>query len=165
MLKWFSSDFIFFRCLPCSAISKASMSLIMHIPSLIWPSELSTNMTPPRIPSHLHFSLPLTIGSLLPPAISAGHLPHVICSFSSLYLSSCKFPHPLTYKFISCSFHQYLASLQNSTHHSSFRNFFLINCDQIWDSFCLSSPQNRVILWSYWGWGCENIKRFKIMHI
>lgn len=92
-LQWFSSNFIFFWSFACSAITGASVSLIYAHPTPSLAFGLSTNITPPRIPSHLHFSLPLTAAFLLPPAVSVCHLPHVICSFSSLYLSSWK---PLT---------------------------------------------------------------------
>lgn len=123
--------------LPPSGVLHAQQSLIMHIASLLWPLGLSTNIAPPRIPSHLHFSLLLTTASPLPPALSACHLPYEICSFSSLYLSVCK-PSP-----------------------HLFRSSFLINCNKIWDSFLLLSPQNRTILWGDCGWWCEDTKEMQ----
>ena len=60
----------------------------------------------------------------------------MICSFSSLYLSSCKIPHPMTYKFISVPSINtiHLFKILFTTH--LFRNSFLFNCNQVGDFFC-----------------------------
>ena len=58
--QWFSSSFIFFRSFACPAISGDLVSLIYAQPKPSLPSGLSTNITAPRIPAHLHFSLSLT---------------------------------------------------------------------------------------------------------